>query len=328
MKNILTISLLAIISSVLLSTGVTQVQAATTVNKFQITNTSFQENVPLIFKDLVVYRRHSSPDVNIYGYNLKTKQEFPLVLRTGQDSPVALSGKYLIYNEENISDPTDTDVRALNLQTKEDFLIAGGTGYQTAGALMGNNVAYIEGYNCGELFIYNIKKKSRFDTGQNACNPFHSSGKVLVWSDWNNHGVYSYNIKTRTYKVLVDSNGFYNTTPNIYHDTIVWVKYDNSNNYSIYEKDINSGKETMIKSLSTSILSWPAISDNFIAWVDNEGVGAHDIFVYNRKTKDIVQVSNDGAQQPSPSIPDIYGDTAVWMSWVTGNGDIYGATFK
>ena len=48
----------------------------------------------------------------------------------------------------------------------------------------------------------------------------------------------------------------------------------------------------------------------------------------NRMTGEIVEVSNDGPQQPSPTVPNIWENTVVWMSWHTGNGDIYGATLK
>jgi len=300
---------------------------STTVNRFQITSTSNQENAPHIYQNTVVYRRHSSPDVNIYGYNLLTKQEFPLVVKPGLRSPEAIFGNYVMYTEDVSS--TEEDVHLLNIGTGEDINIASGSGYQRAGAIWVDKVAYTAGgYSCGELFIYDIGSKTNFDTSQNACWPLRMRGNVVVWSDYGNHGVFSYNVRTNTYRVLVGGDGYFHTTPNIFENTIVWVKYDNSGNYYIYQKNINSGKESLVTSSSTSIFSWPAISNQYIVWVDNEGIGAHDIFAANRQTGDIIQITNEGAQQPSPTIPDIYGNTVVWNSWISGNGDIYGATFK
>jgi hypothetical protein len=316
--------------TVFLNTDTPQVQAkhSTTVEKFQITSTSEQENAPIINKKLVVYRRHNASDVDVFGYDLKTEKELVLVQRPGHQSPVDLSDKYLLYTDDTLDPTIQQDVRLLNLRTKVDTLIAGGPGIQTAGAMWGNTVAYIEGYNCGELFIYNLHLKTRFDTGQIACQPIKMWSNMIVWSDWQNTGVYSYNILSKTYKVLVSSNGFYNTTPDIYGDTIVWTRYNNSNLYQIYQKNILTGKEKLVHESVTSGLSWPTISRSYIAWVDDEGLGAHDVFAQKRTTGDVVQLNNDGPQEPSPTIPDIWQNTVVWMSWVTGNGDIYGATLK
>ena len=98
---------------------------------------------------------------------------------------------------------------------------------------------------------------------------------------------------------------------------------------AIYEKDLITGRETLVYEVPTSgELGCPVIANGYIAWVHGRGIGAHDIFVQNRITGEIIEVSNDGPQQPSPTVPDIWEDTVVWMSWHTGNGDIYSATLK
>lgn len=323
-KAILTIVSISFVLALLSSPSTVLAKKGISVNKFQITFTGDQENAPLIYRDLVVYRRHYSPDVDIFAYDLKNGTESLLVQRPGHQSPAGLFNNYLVYNEEIASD--NVDVRIKNIKTGKDFPIAEGPGYQTAGAIWGSYVAYIDGYNCGPLYIYNIYRRINFSTGQTACRPINVWSNILVWSDWHNTYVYGYNVGTKELFVIAEGSG-QRTTPDVFGDTVVWVEYKD-NKSEIWEKDLVSGAANVVYETTSSRLSWPTISNQYVAWVDDRGVEAHDIFVQKRRTREVVEVSNDGPQQPSPTIPDIYKDTVVWMSWHTGNGDIYGATFK
>jgi hypothetical protein len=119
------------------------VGSKTEVTRFQITSTGVQENAPLIFKDLVVYRRHGAPDVDIFGYDLRTGEEFPLVQRPGHQFPSGLFGSYLVYTEDTGNPIDKSDARLLNYETGEDILIAGGPGNQSGGDIYDELVTYI-----------------------------------------------------------------------------------------------------------------------------------------------------------------------------------------
>jgi beta propeller repeat protein len=313
-------------------TPVIPVGSRTEVTKFQITSTGVQENAPLIYKDLVVYRRHGAPDVDIFGYDLRTGAEFPLVQRPGNQSPSGLFGSYLVYTEDT-RDPTDeSDVRLLNYETGEDILIAGGPGKQSGGGIYGDLVTYRTnvGGGFGDLHVYNIRTGAREFIDSNAGQP-RIWGHNIVWPYPLGSGRYNikgYDLRRREFFEISSVNNGYQSMPDIKGSWVVW-KDGRDGKSAIYEKNLDTGIETLVYEVPTSgELGRPVVADRFIAWVHGRGVGAHDIFVQNRMTGEIVEVSNDGPQQPSPTAPDIWEDTAVWMSWHTGNGDIYGATLK
>jgi hypothetical protein len=91
----------------------------------------------------VVYRRHGAPDVDIFGYDLRTGEEFPLVQRPGHQFPSGLFGSYLVYTEDTGNPIDKSDARLLNYETGEDILIAGGPGNQSGGDIYDELVTYI-----------------------------------------------------------------------------------------------------------------------------------------------------------------------------------------
>lgn len=291
-------------------------------NRYLIADTGYQENAPIINGKLVVYRRHKEGDVDIFGYNLITKKEFPIIEKPGHQSPGGLFGKYLVYSEETSLDNTDAWI--INMATGEDIALTQEPGYQTAADIWGINASYIKGYHCGELFIYNVVTKKSYSTSQYACHPIRMWGSLVIWEK--NNVIYGYNLNTkRIFELVTGPNE--RGAPDIFGKTIVWIElYDNT--FEIREKDIFSGKEKSVFKSISSRLAAPCISNRYIGWVDDRGIGAHDIFVENRLTGVAAEITNEGPQQVSPTIPDIWGNSVVWMSWISGNGDIYGADLK
>ena len=299
----------------------------TEVTKFQITSTGVQENTPLIFEDLVVYRRHGTPDVDLFGYNLGTGEEFPLVQKPGTQGISGLFGRYLVYIDNG-------DVRLLNVDTGEDVLVAGGPETEYGGGMYGDLVTYTTNASSsggvGDLYVYNIGTGEREFIDSNASGP-RIWGHNVVWYYGLGSGYYNikgYDLQKQEFFEISSVNNGYQQTPDINGSDVVWTDGRDGKS-AIYEKNLDTGKESLVYEVSASgQLGRPVIADRYIAWVHNRGVGAHDIFVQNRITGEIIEVSNDGPQQPSPTVPDIWEDTVVWMSWHTGNGDIYGATLK
>jgi endonuclease YncB( thermonuclease family) len=107
---------------------------------------------------------------------------------------------------------------------------------------------------------------------------------------------------------------------------VVW-KDERDGKSAIFEKNLETGEEALVYQVrSPDRLGRPVVSEEYIVWVHDRGVGAHDVFAQSRLTGGIAELSDDGPQQASPTIPAIWKDTVVWMSWHTGNGDIYGVT--
>ena len=309
------------------------VGSRTEFTRFQITSTGVQENAPLIFKDLVVYRRHGAPDVDIFGYNLRTREEFPLVQRPGHQSPSGLFESYLVYTEDTGNPIDKNDVRLLNYETGEDIPIAGGPENQSGGGIYGDLVTYISNIGndgFGDLYVYHIRTGESEFIDSNVARPI-IWGHNVVWYYHLGSGHYNikgYNLQREEFFEISSVNNGYQHTPDINGSYVVW-RDGRDGKSAIYEKNLDTGKETLVYEVpSSGKLGRPVIANRYIAWVHGRGTGAHDIFVQNRITGEIIEVSNDGPQQPSPTVPDIWEDTVVWMSWHTGNGDIYGATLK
>jgi beta propeller repeat protein len=303
----------------------------TNITVKQITTSSNQENKPLIYKDTVVFEKHTSnpSGVDIYSYNLKTQTEAILVNREKNQFPAAINEDYLLYNEYTEDPITSYDVRILNLKTMQDKILIGGAGDQLAQDMEHNIIAYIEGSGCGELHIYNLKTKKNIPIASNAYGA-RISGQHVVWYECQGGGYYGikgYDLnRMKPFNISSVNNG-YQETPDIYKDDVVWRDSQNGKN-TIYLKNLIKGKEKIIATTSTELFTYPVISQNYIVWVRDRGIGAHDLMVYNRMSGETLNVCANGGQQSSPTIPEIYGDQAVWMSWHTGNGDIYLASFN
>ena len=153
----------------------------TTYQISRLTSSGVQENAALIHGNLVVFRRHHTPDVDIFGYNLDTGKEFPLVQRYGNQTPNGLFGNLLLYTEYSFDPIEQHDVRLLNIETGEDTLIAGGPGSQHAGAVWGNHTVYTDGGVCGPLILYHNATKKHEQITDTACQPIRIWRNQIVW---------------------------------------------------------------------------------------------------------------------------------------------------
>jgi hypothetical protein len=263
------------------STPTVLVGPRTEVTRFQITSTGVQENAPHIFKDLVVYRRHGPPDVDIFGYDLRTGEEFPLVQRPGHQFPSGLFGSYLVYTEDTGNPIDKSDARLLNYETGKDILIAGGPGNQSGGDIYDELVTYINVGNngFGDLYVYHIGTGEREFIDSNVAQP-RIWGHNVVWYYHLGSGHYNikgYNLQKKEFFEISSVNNGYQQTPDINGFDVVWTDGRDGRS-AIYETDLITGRETLVYEVPTSgELGWPVITDRYIAWVYGRGVGAHDI---------------------------------------------------
>jgi len=298
------------------------------LENFQITDTGVQENAPLIDNNIVVFRRHES-SVNIYGYDLKKKKEFPLVTKPHDQLPTGFHGTYLIY-EDQTGDPTDlADLRLLNTRTRRDVLVAGGSGSQTSGVTDGKYVVYIDGGACGTLHAYDIRRGTTKKISDTACDPLSIWDGIVVWGYAAPGGtdIFGYDLgRNRTFTVT--NEDYYQESPFIYRNTVVWYHYEQGT-YGTYQaikmKNIDNGKETLVYETNTDSLNHPVLSNKYVVWSQSPSLHIGSVMGKNIKTGEIFEIQEPGDHQNSHTGPDIWEDIAVWQAWRTGNGDIFAA---
>ena len=91
---------------------------------------------------------------------------------------------------------------------------------------------------------------------------------------------------------------------------------------------VKMGSVKTIYEGSTDALGSPAISNKYIVWSQSSAQHIGGVMGANIKTGEVFEAQPQGSHQNSHTTPSIWKDTAVWMAWRTGNGDIYGATLN
>lgn len=300
--------------------------AFVSVNLSQITSDSSQQKDPLVYDNLVAYDSMS----DIWGYSLDTKTNFPILEKSGQQYLTDFYKNLVVYDD--VDDITLTsDVRLYNTASHEDILIAGGLGSQTGGVTNGKEVVYIEGGACGRLFSYNLKNKTTTLISDTACSPVRISDDTVVWAYGAPGGtnIYGYDFGKKI-NFDVSTEDHFQESPNIFKDKVVWLHYI-TGGYGDYNaiklKDLKNGNERTIYESSTDTLQWPAVSDKYVVWSESSAPNVNGIKAADLKTGEVFEVQPQGPHQNSHTMPSIWKDTAAWMSFRTGNGDIYSASF-
>jgi len=301
-------------------------EATTAVNTFQITTEGSQQTSPYIYNNLVVYTSLS----DIWGYDLEANTNFPILEKENQQFTTGFYKNLIIY--ENSNPDLSTDVYMYNLTNNKDTLVAGGTGSQGNGVTNGKVVVYIDGGACGSLHAYNIKEKTTSQTSDTACSPVRISGDNVVWAYAAPGGtnIYGYNLKDNSpFDVITDVD--FQESPNIFENKAVWLHYT-TGAYGDYNaiklKDLNTGEVKTIYESSTDSLQSPSVSNKYVVWSQSSAQHVGGVRGANLKTGEVFEVQPQGPHQNSHTSTSIWKDTAVWMSWRTGNGDIYGAIFN
>ena len=304
--------------------------AAASVNLFQITTDGSQQTQPLIHRDLVAYTNHGgSQGIDIWAYDLDDEENFPLIERPGQQFLTGFHKDLVVY--EDVGDSSNYDVRLFNIEEEEDTLIAGGPGSQTGGVTNGKYVIYINGGACGTIHAYNIKKETAAQIGT-GCSPLSISDDTVVWANGAPGGtnIYGYNLKTNAAFDAVSDPDF-QESPNLFRDNLVYVEYttgDLGDYQAIKMKNLRTGEKKTIYETTTSAVQYPSVSDKYVVWSESTAQHVGGIQGANLKTGQVFEIQAQGPHQNSHTTTSIWKDTAVWMAWRTGGGDIYGATLK
>lgn len=314
------------LASIAILNNVYAVKPSTSYSTFQITSDGSQQNGPLVWGNNIVWTDwRGTNGLDVWVYNLKTKESMPVISRPNNQRAYGIWKDAIIYRDE---DTTPASMKVYNMKTRQDTQVAVGENV-VGGAIFGDNAFYVDGTAGGNLYVHNLVTGENQYLTDNVYAPKVWGDKV-VWTvhmGGGNYGIKGYDLVSDTTFDISTSNDGYQSVPDIFKDVVVWL--DSSNGKSrIMEKNLTTGDERVVIEVDETRLSYPMVSNRYITWVDNMGNGSHDVYAYSYAGKEIVRLSDFGPQQSSPTIPDIYNSTIVWMSWHTGNGDIYGAALS
>lgn len=325
-KRIKLLSVFIVFSSLLIFPNLAG--AVTTVNLFQITNDGSQQKDALIYKDIVAYDSLS----DIWAYNIDSQTNYPLIQKDGEQYATSLYKNLIIYDNLNIGSSV-YQVRMFDINTNKDILIAGGIVSHSGGVTNGQYVVYLDNSACGPIHSYNIKKKTDVIISAGGCQPLRIYNEIVIWPNGASGGtnIYGYNLEKHRFFDVVNDPG-YQESPNIFENKVVYLDYIAGPTYGDYNaiktKDLKTGLEKIIYQSSTTTLQWPAISNRYVVWSESSAQHINGIKAADLKTGEVLEVQPQGPHQNSHTMPSIWGDTAAWMSFRSGNGDIYGAKFN
>ncbi|NYT13694.1 MAG: hypothetical protein GKC01_04190 [Candidatus Methanofastidiosa archaeon] len=146
MKKILVLFMMAIF---MLST-ISAVMGTKVLSEERITTDTSEQYDPAIYGDIVVWYDYRKSNWDIYGYNLKTKEEFQITTNTSSQVYPAIYGDIVVWHDTRKG---NADIYGYNLKTKEEFQITTDTSVQAYPAIYCDRVVW-EDYRNVDSNIY------------------------------------------------------------------------------------------------------------------------------------------------------------------------------
>lgn len=193
-------------------------------------------------------------------------------------------------------------------------------------------VAYIDGGACGSLKVYDIRRKTTEQVVNLICSPIRISGDIIVYqaSDLGGTNIAGYDLEEEESFDIANDPDF-QEVPNIFGDNVVWLHRTSGalGDYNAIKlKNLEEDEVKTIYESTASTLQAPVVSNKYAVWSESTAQHVNGIQGANLKTGEVFEIQPQGSHQNSHTVPSIWNNTAVWMSFRTGNGDIYGATLK
>ena len=110
----------------------------------RITKDPTHQYSPAIYGDIVVWHDYRNTNSDIYGYNLKTKQEFQITTNTNYQYHPAIYGDIVVWDDYR---NTNADIYGYNLKTGQEFQITTNTAGQYVPAIYCDRVVWYDDRN-------------------------------------------------------------------------------------------------------------------------------------------------------------------------------------
>jgi beta propeller repeat protein len=302
--------------------------ATITVSQFTICSDGY-ENSPFLFApygpaisgNIVVWQK--DPDIHdwdLYGYDLATHQEFPIITDRQATAP-DISGDMVIWSDYVVGH--GYNIYDYNLATHQASPICPDAHLRFWPKIDGNIVVWQDDRNLrisgDHIYGYDIAADQEFAICANgtAANP-EISGNFVVWMDWRrgtlnewgNRDIYGYDLATQQEFCISDSG--YVSDMAVSGNFAVWAD-GRSSGPGIYGYNLATHQEFPI-CINGFGSDSPDISGNIVIWRENDG----DIHGLDLLTYEGFSIGTTNAVCPA-----IDGNNIVWRDAMN---NIYGAT--
>ena len=287
---------------------------------FPICTATGLQHDPAVSGNTVVWHDRRDFDLDIYGKDFSTGNEFPIGQLGEEKQFVDISGNTVVYRKT-----ASDDIYVYDLSTQQESLIITDAGIPS---ISGDVVVWGD---LGDIYGKNLSTGDMYTicTAPGSQSYPVIDGDIVIWRDTRNGGdnfsLYGYDLSTSTeFPIcLGTADDRFDISGNI----VVWQDVRNDpkessepfTNLDIYGLDLTSGQEFAI-CLESGDQCMPSISEDTVVWTDgrNGGWANYDIYGYDLLSGTEFGICTIlGAQQEA----DISGNLVVWNS----GGDIYGS---
>jgi hypothetical protein len=283
-----------------------ETSAAAPGQPFLISATEADQDRPAIYGDVVAWGDDRNGNLDIFGYNLETQNEFPVCVAAGHQWFPAVSSDTVIW-----VDWATASLWGYDIPSTRTFVISRDIGDCRKLGVSGHTVVWSE-YDdgAGGVFGYDLSTESRFPicVGSATAAEPAISGDIVVWCDdrYGDLDIYGFNLATKTeFPICLDGGD--QMEPSVSGDWVVWW----ADGGGICGFNLATGSEVNIADSGCSILGPPIVSGDTVVWSDDsrdEG----DIYGYDLSTGTTFPILVAAGTQWQPTIS---GDTVVWQDY-------------
>ncbi len=267
-----------------------------TKTEFQVTR-SGKATSGRVSGNFVVWVDNRSGNLDIYGMDLRTREEFPIATGPAEQNEPRIDGNTVLWTERSDG---KSNVLAYDLITKKQFRVSERERNRGAADISGDIVVWVEQgdtYGRSNIIARNLKtgeESSVRISGQEIGYP-RISGNFVVWHEKRDpigYHVFAYDLSARReFKVGSPDRLILQQWPAISGNIVVWEDSRNNPdgprgifwNSGIYGFDLATGEEFPVTT-TPGIHRQPAISGDVVIWQDARGfVGGGDQHIYGAR---------------------------------------------
>lgn len=294
----------------------------------RITNDSFSQQDPDIYKDLIVWTDNRHDYADIYLYDLLTGEERRITDASSYQQNPSLWEDKIVYEDFRHG---NWEIYLYDLTTGQEQRITKDSDSQRYPKIWGEKIVWLalEDYGWEVYFFDLLSGQTRrltsdfydqadlgIDDNKIVWAEFREKFAGQEWiGDWE---IYLYDLTSgQSAAVVVDPDN--QSWPVIHQDLIVWED-DRHGDVDIYLYDLATARESRITTSSANQY-FPDIAEDKIVWEDlRDGGGVppynRDIWLYDILTSEEWQITNDSLRQVAPAIDEnkiVYVDEDVHL---------------